>query len=120
MITGASRPEQVVENMAALDVVPQLDARGDGAHRGDPGQQAGGRAGFPVRLLQSSAGGGCAGPSMPAQPPSFVAERSAYIHRGPQQLVEAASMNAFATALPDTVLTPLRFYHWRPRPSSWR
>ena len=52
VITGASRPEQVVENMAALDVAPHLTPESRGAHRGDPGQQAGGRAGFPIRLLQ--------------------------------------------------------------------
>ena len=34
VITGASRPSQVIENMKALEVVPKLDARGDGAHRG--------------------------------------------------------------------------------------
>ena len=31
VITGASRPAQVVENMSALDVVPKLDARRHGA-----------------------------------------------------------------------------------------
>ena len=44
VITGASRPEQVTENMKALEVAEQLTPDVQETHRGDPGQPPRGRA----------------------------------------------------------------------------